>query len=157
MSRDDDQTWADLVDTFHSSPDADDTARRWPAAEDLDPNDEQNDGYGDASVTLGALTGDDAGPRTHASSHETTGPGTDDDHFVPPTPAPIPRGDRVSRLAWAGVISGPVGLILVAAFSLTPPDELVFLAVAAFIAGFVTLIARLRGHHPNDPDNGAVL
>lgn len=165
MSRDDDKTWAELVDSFHSSPSASDAEAHWPAAENLDPDDERDD-YGDASVTLGTLStgqlqpgasrlddADDAAPvagSEHAGAEESN-------HFVPPTPAPIPRGDRVSRLAWAGVITGPAALILMAVFSWTPPDEVLVFIVTAFIAGFVTLIARLRGHHPNDPDNGAVL
>ncbi|PSK95570.1 hypothetical protein CLV30_12939 [Haloactinopolyspora alba] len=168
MSHDDDKTWAELVDTFHASPSSGDGQGRWPAAEDLDadePDDDRDDGYGDASVTLGTLTTGDRPPdrparRDDATTEPGSGPGTVDeqpDHFVPPTPAPIPRGDRVSQLAWAGVISGPAGLILVSAVSWTPPDEVVLAAVVAFIAGFATLIARMRGHHPDDPDNGAVL
>ncbi|PZF79341.1 hypothetical protein C1I92_31715, partial [Jiangella anatolica] len=91
-------------------------------------------------------------------------PGIDDatadeaaNHFVPPPPAPIPRGDRVQQLAWAGVIVPPIALIIVAIMSWRPSDQIVFLAVVAFVAGFVTLVARMRGHHPNDPDDGAVI
>ncbi len=160
MSRDDDKVWAELVDAFHSSPDSDGDQPRWPAAENLDPDDEHDDDYGDASVTLSTVSaGSPTTERPSEPSADDEGDASGDvvDHFVPPAPAPIPRGDRVSRLAWAGVISGPAGLITMTIFSWQPSDELLFIAVMAFIAGFATLVARLRGHHPNDPDNGAVL
>ncbi|WP_053205994.1 hypothetical protein [Jiangella muralis] len=163
MSRDDDQTWAELIDSFHTSPS--DGDQPWPAAEELspdDPLDEPRAGdFRDASVTLGPLAGGRGGPGPDPA---TPAPGIDDaaaeeaaNHFVPPPPAPIPRGDRVQRLAWAAVIFPPIALIIVAIMSWRPSDEMVFLAVVAFIAGFVTLVARMRGHHPNDPDDGAVI
>lgn len=164
MSRDDDQTWAELIDSFHAAPAAEGD-QPWPAAEELGPDDRLDDprseDFRDASVTLGSLTGRGAGPEAAAPDGVTGG--IDDataeeaaNHFVPPVPAPIPRGDRVQRLAWAGVIAPPIALIIVAIMSWRPSDEIIFLAVVAFVAGFVTLIARMRGHH-NDPDDGAVI
>jgi len=160
MTRDDDSTWAELVDAFHASPDSGESQGRWPAAENLSPDDDHFDGYDDASVTLGSLAteGRPLGPVSPEPGPETPQDHADDhDHFVPPPPAPIPRCDRVSRLAWAGVIFGPVSLVGVTALPWTPPEEFLLFAVTAFILGFVTLIARMRGHHPDDPDNGAVL
>lgn len=165
MSRDDDQTWAELIDSFHAS--RSDGDQPWPAAEELGPDDRPEeprpDDFRDASVTLGPLTGRGAGAPDQAAA-PAPGPGIDDataeeaaNHFVPPPPAPIPRGDRVQRLAWAAVIAPPIALIIVAIMSWRPSDEIVFFAVVAFIAGFVTLVARMRGHHPNDPDDGAVI
>ncbi|RIQ34154.1 hypothetical protein [Jiangella rhizosphaerae] len=166
MSRDDDQTWAELIDSFHASP-AGDGDQPWPAAEELGPDERLEEGvrpddFRDASVTLGSVTGRGAG--SDAAAEGSVGAGIDDDaaeeaanHFVPPVPAPIPRGDRIQRLAWAAVIAPPIALIIVAIMSWRPSDEIVFFAVVAFIAGFVTLIARMRGHHPNDPDDGAVI
>ncbi|WP_026876968.1 hypothetical protein [Jiangella gansuensis] len=202
MSRDDDKTWADLVDTFHASPSSGGD-QPWPAAEQLGPDDqlddlpddlverlradgtarpdaggpdggesaqpgdgEQPDGppagdYRDASLTLGPLAAVGPGGRPghdEIPNEDVAVDGSEvSDHFVPPPPAPIPRGDRVTRLAWAGVIAPPIALIIVAVMSWRPPDEMVLFAVAAFVTGFVTLIARMRGHHPGDPDDGAVL
>ncbi|WP_116950516.1 hypothetical protein [Jiangella endophytica] len=164
MSRDDDQTWAELIDSFHASPSTGD--QPWPAAEELGPEDRleepRPDDFRDASVTLGPLA--ERGPGGPDPAAAAPGPGIDDaaadeaaNHFVPPPPAPIPRGDRVQRLAWAAVIAPPIALIIVAIMSWRPSDEIVFFAVVAFIAGFVTLVARMRGHHPNDPDDGAVI
>lgn len=170
MSRDDDQTWAELIDSFHTS--SSDGDQPWPAAEELGPDDRLDEGvrpddFRDASVTLGSLAERGAGPDGAGADGATEGGvagGIDDataeeaaNHFVPPVPAPLPRGDRIQRLAWAGVIAPPIALIIVAIMSWRPSDEIVFLAVVAFVAGFVTLIARMRGHHPNDPDDGAVI
>lgn len=165
MSRDDDQTWAELIDSFHAAPS--DGDQPWPAAEELGPGELLEEGvrpddFRDASVTLGSLAERGAGPDPAA---DVPVAGSIDDaaaeeaanHFVPPVPAPIPRGDRLQRLAWASVIAPPVALIIVAIMSWRPPDEIVFFAVVAFVAGFVTLVARMRGHHPNDPDDGAVI
>ncbi|SDU65886.1 hypothetical protein [Jiangella alkaliphila] len=167
MSRDDDQTWAELIDSFHAAPS--DGDQPWPAAEEIGPDDPLDEprpeDFRDASVTLGPLTPRGAGTGSDATdAAPAIPPGIDDaaaeeaaNHFVPPPPAPIPRGDRVQRLAWAAVITPPIALIIVAIMSWRPSDEIVFLAVVAFITGFVTLVARMRGHHPNDPDDGAVI
>ena len=169
MSRDDDQTWAELIDSFHATPTAGGD-QPWPAAEELGPDDRLDEprpeDFRDASVTLGSLTGRGSAPADGADgvAEGGVGAGIDDatadeaaNHFVPPPPAPIPRGDRIQQLAWAGVIVPPIALIIVAIMSWRPSDEIVFLAVVAFVAGFVTLVARMRGHHPNDPDDGAVI
>ena len=163
MSRDDDRTWAELVEAFNASPDADpreDTSDPWPAAENLDP-DEPNEpeAFRDASVTLGSWPPghDDRPPTPPEAPPGPPEPEVEHDHFVPPPPPPIPRGDLVSRLAWAGVIGSPLALILIAATNWSAPSWLMGLMVVAFVGGFGTLVARMRGHHPDDPDEGAVL
>ncbi len=81
-----------------------------------------------------------------------------EEHFVPPEPPPIPRGDMVSRLAWGGVLGGPGALLLATLLSLSPPTWLVGFAVLAFVAGFVTLVARMRSSDdPPAPNGGAVV
>jgi hypothetical protein len=130
MSRDDEQVWADLVEAFHASPDED---PRWPVPQDdgLDVDDQ---------------------------AEKPSGPPAEvEDHFVPPPPPPLPRGDRVSRLAWAGVLGAPVFLVVTVAFGWQLPPWVTTLAVIALFVGFATLVTRLRGHDPHDPDDGAVV
>lgn len=83
----------------------------------------------------------------------------DEGEFVPPPPPPIPRGDPVLRWAWAGALGAPA-LAVVLAFMGWNFDGLVGLfLVVAFLASFVTLIARMRSG-PTDadnPDDGAVI
>ncbi|AYY13661.1 hypothetical protein EF847_14125 [Actinobacteria bacterium YIM 96077] len=171
--RDDDQTWSELVEAFHAEPDPDDAQRRWPEAEDLDPDDVDTgptNTYPGASHTWGENATDDpvegqpgddtpaAARPWRATPQEPAGTQlSDDDHFVPPAPPPLPRGDRVSRWAWTGLIAAPSVLLLSAILQWTPPDQLMLVLVGGFIAGFVTLVARMRGRNPHDPDDGAVV
>ena len=80
-----------------------------------------------------------------------------DEGYVPPEPPPFPRGDLVSRCAWAAVIGGPVFLLIAALVWRTLPSPLLLVALLAFVAGFVTLVARMPPDHPDDPDHGAVV
>jgi hypothetical protein len=136
MSRDDEQVWADLVEAFHASPDED---PRWPASEGRE------------------LETDDPALIRTSGPEPTAPPPEVEDHFVPPPPPPLPRGDWLSRLAWTGVLGVPVFLVVAVAFGWRLPSWVTTLAVIALIAGFATLVARLRGHDPKDPDDGAVV
>lgn len=80
----------------------------------------------------------------------------DEGHFVPPAAPPVPRGDLVSRLAWAGLIGGPVLLLLAAVLTLGLPTEVLALCVGAFVGGLVTLIVRMKDRG-SGPDDGAVI
>ncbi|NEE01801.1 hypothetical protein [Phytoactinopolyspora halotolerans] len=209
--RDDEQAWAELVDTFHAEPEPDDGTRRWPAAEDIDPDDSpygdadpygsgphdsdaydsdpyDSDAYdsdpysadrssssGGGSDTLehpswsgrgaDASRADATGSTRHMPASGNADPGdpgsgdgdSGDDHFVPPIPPPIPRGDRITRWAWTGLLAPPPALLLATIAGWSPPDEFMVLLVGGFVAGFVTLVARMRGRNPHDPDNGAVV
>lgn len=81
---------------------------------------------------------------------------TEDDGFVPPEPPPLPRGDLVSTMAWAGALGAPLFLLLAALFWRSAPTLLIGAAVAAFIAGFVALVARMPDRS-DDEDDGAVV
>ena len=76
---------------------------------------------------------------------------------MPPDPGPIPRGDLVSRLAWAGVIGGPLFLLIATLARQDLPRTLLLAALAAFVGGFVALVARMPTDQPDDPDDGAVV
>ena len=79
------------------------------------------------------------------------------DRFVPPEPPPITSTDLVSRLAWLGVIGGPVFLLVAALVWRALPTLVVIVALAAFIGGFITLVARLPRDRDDGPDDGAVV
>ncbi len=87
-------------------------------------------------------------------------PAEEEDEPYKPAPLPPPaKLDSVTKAALAGVVGGP-GYLLVASIFLhwTVSAEAAFIAVAAFVAGFVTLIVKLgdRSGHDGD-DDGAVL
>ncbi|WP_028658848.1 hypothetical protein [Nocardioides insulae] len=82
----------------------------------------------------------------------------DDGAFVPPDPGPI-RTSPDRLLAWAGVLGVPVltvlGVMLSRLTSFYLPGWVGLLAVAAFIGGFVYLVATMP-RSPDDPwDDGA--
>ncbi len=77
-------------------------------------------------------------------------PVDEEEGYEPPEPPPLPRMDLVTRLAWIGALGGPTllfaGVLLPGVVSSTA----VTLGIAAFIAGFLTLVLR----HPNEPEDG---
>jgi hypothetical protein len=158
MGRDDEQVWAELVQSYHWS--YDDNAA-WPGAEDIDPDvdpdaepdDDDTDANPAVSTTRPAFAGSPW--ITHASGERQER--FDEDHFVPPPPPPLPRTDLITWMAWAGLLGTPVlfiGLVLLGR-SLSGLAGLA--AATAFVGGFAVLIMRLRGHDPYDPDSGAVV
>jgi hypothetical protein len=89
-----------------------------------------------------------------------TPPDEDDDERYVPAPLPPPaKLDSVSKAALVAVIGGP-GYLLIASVFLhwTVSAAAAFVAVAAFIGGFVTLVVKLGDRsRRDDDDDGAVL
>jgi hypothetical protein len=144
----------------------------WPVAEDLGVGDDAGlTDERDTAAAQGAADGDEA----HAQRR--WGDGLDDDqssdgeflavtwrsradgedHFVPDPPAPLPRLEPYKQLAWAGVIGGPLALLIAALTGISFPDWLSWFAIVGFIGGFVTLVATMSDDDDWDPDDGAVV
>ena len=83
----------------------------------------------------------------------------DDEDFVPPVPPPLPSLDPVSKGAWVALFGGPGYLLLATMAGWAIPGWAAFLAVAAFVGGFATLVIRMGEKPPRDsgPDDGAVV
>jgi hypothetical protein len=155
-----DSAFAAIVAGWSDAP----TSTTWPAEEDLssgrhrradDPSggfDEADDDQDDSSLALagGPLIPSLGGQHVDRPDEESEG-------FVPPEPPPLPRGDVVSRLAWAGVLGGPVFLLTAVIGWRTAPPVLVLTAIAGFVGGFVVLVSRMPKHRDDDDDNGAVV
>jgi hypothetical protein len=149
--------WSDIVAGFDQ--DTDDAVPRWPVAEDVSPDeardDERSRRHGDpggATIGFDALRDQvEAPPRRQLDDPE--------DHYEPPPPPPLPEIDRIGRFAWAGFIGGPLLLLLAALAGLRLEGWVGVLAIGAFMAGFVTLVARMKERPPTDsgPDDGAVV
>ena len=80
----------------------------------------------------------------------------DDDHFIPPEPPPVPRGTPARRLAWCGLFLPPLLMLCAVIFGWTYPGWVSLGLVAAFVGGFVFLVATM----PRDGDgrgDGAVV
>ncbi|WBB67217.1 DUF308 domain-containing protein [Micromonospora sp. WMMD812] len=174
--------WAKIVAGFHATPTAGDNP--WPAAEDVDDPAEPTGGplaragTDDAAPTAtdvrrlpyaADLSGISVG-RTDRPDEPSLLDGLDtfgaelpddeddDERYTPPPPPPLPR---VSKYAAVGVLAVVVGFVLFLFPSLLPVDRSVvtLLGFTGILAGFVTLIWRLRpgDEDDRDPDDGAVV
>ncbi|WDZ84404.1 DUF308 domain-containing protein [Micromonospora cathayae] len=170
--------WARIVAGFHRGPTA--GPNPWPAAEEVDDPPEPSgaalgrpdEGGGPTATGVRPLTsatdvsGVSLGRRTDEPSlldgldtfgaHLPDGP--DEEGYTPPPPPPLPP---VSKYAVAGVLAIVVGFVLFLFPSVLPVDRAVvtLLGFTGILAGFVTLIWRLRPGDPedHDPDDGAVV
>ena len=82
-----------------------------------------------------------------------------DQHFVPPVPPPLPKLEPATKLAWVALFGGPLYLLISTAVGSAISGLAAFLAVAAFVGGFVVLVLRMDNGRPPDsgPDDGAVV
>jgi hypothetical protein len=145
----------------------------WPAAEDVDadapPQDPPTDPTPFPDVARlrpstrtprHRLPDGSLDPRDRADGEGSGSlPGEDDEErFVPPEPPPITSTDLASRLAWLGVLGGPLVLLLAALTWNHLPTLVVLAALSAFVGGFITRVARLpRDRDEDGPDDGAVV
>ncbi|MEU8120244.1 hypothetical protein AB0C21_16175 [Spirillospora sp. NPDC049024] len=148
--RDEDAIWAEIVAGFDTVPEGDEVP--WPDEENIR---EPADPPGEGEDRTGRL------PRARVirPAEAPEFPADDDDdegHYVPPPPPPLPSADPLTKGAWIALIGGPVYLLVTVILDWEVPGWAAFLAVAAFIGGFVTLVLRM-GDEPRDPDDGAVV
>jgi hypothetical protein len=177
-----DAEWARIVAGYHA--DVTDGARPWPAAEDV-AADKSTDQPGAAGGTVPRAGQEGAGPATEVrplpSATDISGisvgsradepslldgldsfgadlPDDPNERYVPPPPPPLPR---VSKYGAAAVLAVVVGFILFVFPTLVPVDRglVTVIGFTGILAGFVTLIWRLRSgdEEDDDPDNGAVV
>ncbi|MFB9838430.1 hypothetical protein [Actinoallomurus acaciae] len=149
-SRDEDQIFAEIVASFDRPSAPGETP--WPAEEDIEePRDDAAEDPVDdppADTTGELMTARVVKPATDDED--------DDDHFIPPPPPPLPKADALTRFAWIALLGGPIYLVASVFLSWDVPSWAAFLAVAAFIGGFVALVLRM-GDDPPEDDDGAVV
>jgi hypothetical protein len=92
-------------------------------------------------------------PRNYTPAEEQ------DEPYVPVPLPPPAKMDSVTKAALVGVVGGPGYLLVVSVFlHWAISAEVALIAVAAFVAGFVTLVLRLGDRSSrDDDDDGAVL
>jgi hypothetical protein len=132
----------------------------WPAVEDVTPDDSRSTTALPTvlpQVSDAVRAADDA--EADRVRREAARADDEHEHYVPPEPTPGPRLDWVSRLAWTGLIGGPVVLVLAAAMGFGRGTWLLPLALLGFVAGFLTLVIRMKDRRDADdnPDDGAVV
>ncbi|MGA5874345.1 hypothetical protein ACPC3D_00620 [Streptomyces cellulosae] len=84
---------------------------------------------------------------------------SDEGHFVPPEPPPLPEADVTSKFAWLGVLGAPVLLLLAILLSWEMTWWLTTACIGGFLGGAVTLVMRMRtdDEDDGDPGRGAVV
>lgn len=81
----------------------------------------------------------------------------DDEHFVPPTPPPVPRGTPARRLAWVGLFGPPLLMLAAIVLGWTFATWFSMLLVGAFVGGFVFLVATMPRDGGDGWGDGAVV
>ncbi len=83
----------------------------------------------------------------------------DEGHFVPPEPPPVPSTTPARRLAWIGLFGAPLLMLVAVVFPITYPMWVSMGLVAAFVGGFVFLVATMDRHEDDGfgGDDGAVV
>ena len=132
----DDDAWRAIVDNYGDRP-------------QLDPDDARTEDPG--------ADGRDDDASTWATEEPQESLEEDEDRFVPPPPPPLPRVAPDRLTAWTGVFGAPSVLLTALVLGLHISAWLGYLLVAAFVGGFIYLVAQMpRG--PRDPgDDGARL
>jgi hypothetical protein len=129
---------------------------RWPVLEDRDPDAEPDPGP--APPPRGSGLSSRLVRRASEPAEEPDPSYWPEEHYVPPAPPPLPSLDRVARFAWLGVVGGPLLLLVGAVFNLGLDRWVTLTALAGFIAGFATLVARMPDRSADDDgDDGAVV
>lgn len=97
--------------------------------------------------------------RTFVDGLNTEATWDDEGHFVPPEPPPLPPMDPRRKVAWAGLFGSPLMLLLAVIFGWAFPTWGIAVLVAAFVGGFLYLVATMpRSRHDDwSGDDGAVV
>ncbi|MFF8611376.1 hypothetical protein [Streptomyces sp. NPDC015350] len=84
---------------------------------------------------------------------------SDEGHFVPPEPPPLPEADVTAKFAWLAVVGGPVLMLVAILLQWEMTWWLTTICVGGFLGGFVTLVARMENddEEDDDPGRGAVV
>ncbi|GHG03206.1 ICP22 family protein [Streptomyces zaomyceticus] len=95
-----------------------------------------------------------AGPRDYspAEPDDDSPGGSDEGHFVPPEPPPLPETDATTRFAWLAVVGGPVLMLVAVLLRWDMTWWLTTLCVGGFLGGFATLVGRMK--HDDEDDDG---
>ncbi|MCT2544835.1 MULTISPECIES: hypothetical protein [Streptomyces] len=175
-SVDEDAAWQAIVAGYGEEPPDPPGAKPFRSIEDLAlPEDDGSDvldpdkGLGKKSVKppekpLGSsvvFAPGVIGPRDYEVPEPKDGDLDDSDegHFVPPEPPPLPEADVTAKFAWLAVVGGPVLMLIAVLLRWDMTWWLTTVCVGGFLGGFVTLVARMNDDDEDgdDPGRGAVV
>jgi hypothetical protein len=171
--RTEDAEWESLIEQFNAPDEpAVGGIPRWPSIEDVEADQPDPSGGGTTSRTpvtdaAGSVVdemaaeypGREAKAEAEAEAEEERRERVEA-RYIPPEPARGPRLDWISRAAWAGVLGGPLLLVLAAILDLGSSSRVTVIALIGFAGGFLTLVARMKDRDTDGtggPDDGAVV
>ncbi|GAA0618683.1 hypothetical protein GCM10009547_21340 [Sporichthya brevicatena] len=159
-----DAAWRAIVAGYGQTSTEQQPVAPWSPAEDVEPDAPSASGsWRVLRRGEGRGEGEDEDPDAAwglpggASTPEEPEPAEPEEHYVPPPPPPLPRMDLQTKLSWLGVVGGPILLVLFTSLDWYPIEGATFLAIAAFVGGFASLVYRMKDDGPDDGDNGAVV
>lgn len=84
---------------------------------------------------------------------------SDEGHFVPPQPPPVPAMEPRRKLAWIGLFGSPVLMLAAVVLGWNYPGWVMGTLVIGFVGGFGYLVATMPRNRPDDwsGDDGAVV
>ncbi|WP_327684698.1 hypothetical protein [Streptomyces sp. NBC_00467] len=126
---------------------------------DPDPDADADQPTLGSSVTFAPGVG---GPRDYglAEAKEDDLDESDEGHFVPPEPPPLPEADVTAKFAWLAVVGGPLLMLVAVLLQWEMTWWLTTICVGGFLGGFATLVARMAhgdDEDEDDPGRGAVV
>ncbi|MEU5214424.1 hypothetical protein [Streptomyces sp. NPDC020742] len=177
---DEEAAWAEIVAGYGEQPAFPDGAEGTaaPAAEDGaqdDTKDGTKDGAQDGADEAPAKGTDrpatpgsfvvfapGVGPRDWKASEPSDNDldASDEGHFTPPEPPPLPQADVTTKFAWLAVLGGPLLLVAMVLFQQPVTWWITVLGIGGFLGGFATLVARMKNDDEDDdhlPGGGAVV
>ena len=166
---DEEVVWAAIVEGYGEEPPDPPGTRPFKSVEDLalldpEPDGKKDDGAkGEPAKPLGSSVSfaPGVGPRdyTPAPPSEDDFDESDEGHFVPPEPPPLPAADTTAKFAWLGVVGGPILLLGAVLLGWEMTWWLATLGVGGFLGGFATLVMRMKpsDEDDDDPGRGAVV
>jgi len=152
-----DAAWLEIVAGFHES--VDPTNAPWPSAENVTLNEPRPlphiDPRADPDPLERRTVPVDPAEASLLDALDTFGanlPDEDAEGYTPPPPPPLPR---ISRAAGFGIAAIVFGLVLFVWPALLPlaPNTVLLLGFGSIVAGFGTLIWRLRPGDEDDDDD----
>jgi hypothetical protein len=143
---DDTAAWERILADFNAEPA--EGAHPWPDAEDITDEERPKPRSRVVRVRLDRDEPDDEDEQED-----------DEEHFVRPDPPELPRGDMLTKVAWAVMLLAIAYPVVSLATGWPLPGWAITLAVVVFIAGIVIHVLRIRDPHSDEPgsDDGAVV
>jgi hypothetical protein len=158
LDADTDDVWAAIVAGYHAE--VEPAERSWPAAEDLAS---QPDEPAPAPRIIGRATARPAPARPDPDPEPSLLDGLDtfgsslpdelEEGYDPPAPPPLPRPSTPTVLGVAGIVLGLLVFLKPSLLPVLAESTVMLLGFTAVVAGFGTLVWRLRPGDDDDPDS----